>query len=133
VGPDDLWWRSDGTSSTCWDRPDWTDKDIRNTSGAAAGTEWVFFADGALNRSLFLIHNGDNNVDDYWQMGGEAGMTVFGFGRNGWMNMTQANGILIIGFVESRDYVTVKDHIDRVFHGTIDTTPLSAPENLRVK
>jgi hypothetical protein len=123
VGPDDVWWRSDGTSSTCWDDPDWTDKDIPNTSGAAVGSEWVYFADGTLDRSLFLIHNDDDHKDDYWQMGGTAGMTVFGFGRNGGKNMTQPNGILIIGLVESRDYNTVKAHIDAVYTGTVTPPP----------
>jgi len=134
VGPDDVWWRSDGTSSTCWDDPDWTATDITNTSGAAEGSEWVFFSDGTLERSLFLIHNDDTNVDDYWQMGGTEGMTVFGFGRNGWMNMTEPDAVLVIGFVESRDYDVVKNAVDSAYTGEVpDSVPPAAPQNLQIE
>jgi hypothetical protein len=117
VGSDDVWWRSDGTSSTCWDVPDWTTTDISNNSGAAFGSEWVFFSDGTLDRSLFLAHEDDEDIDDYWLMYDANGMTVFGFGRGSGIDlrMTEIPATLVIGLVESREYNTVKSAIDRAW------------------
>jgi len=87
--------------------------DIANTSGAATGSEWVFFAASEKNRSLFLAHDDDGLEDDYWQM--EDNMTVFGFGRRNYgvqSFMTMENAVLVIGFVDSKSYDTVKAAID---------------------
>jgi hypothetical protein len=48
-----------------------------------AGEEWVYFADPALNRALYLVnHAEDTLVDSYRPMADANGdMTVFGFGR----------------------------------------------------
>jgi hypothetical protein len=117
VGSDDVWWRSDGTFSTCWDVPDWTTTDMVNSSDAAFGSEWVFFSDGTLDRSLFLAHEDDAEIDDYWLMYDANGMTVFGFGRGSGIDlrMTEMPATLVIGLVESRDYNTVKSAIDRAW------------------
>jgi hypothetical protein len=113
VGADDVCWRSDGSKGSCSER--WRG-DVRNTSGAAPGTEWVYFADGKLDRSLFMIHNDDEVVDQYYLM---RPMTVFGFGRGGGTkrHMRETPAVLIIGLVESRDFNAVKAHIDRVYRG----------------
>lgn len=120
VGSDDTCWRSSGTSNSC--SSSW-EGDITNSSGAAAGYEWVYFADGTLNRSIFLIHDDDSITDRYYLM---DPMTVFGFGRqaantNRLMSATPAT--LIIGFAEARDYNTVKQTIDTVAKGGITPTP----------
>jgi hypothetical protein len=69
---DDLVVRSDGTQTTAGTR--WT--------GDIAGEEWVYFADPAVGRSLYLIHHEEDTiVDSYYPM--DSVMTVFGFGRSG--------------------------------------------------
>lgn len=86
-------------------------EDISNTSGTATGMEWAFFAASEMPRSLFMVHTDDTIEDDYWQM--QDNMTVFGFGRNDSTEqlMNQTDGVLTIGFVESRDVNTVKSAI----------------------
>jgi hypothetical protein len=120
VGSDDTCWRSSGASNSC--SSSW-EGDITNTSGAATGYEWVYFADGTLDRSIFLIHDDDSITDRYYLM---DPMTVFGFGRqaantNRLMSATPAT--LIIGFAEAKDYNTVKQTIDAAAKGGITPTP----------
>jgi len=104
VGSDDVCWRSNGQWSSC--ATSWNG-DIANTSGVATGAEWVYFADGVKDRSLFLIHDDDSLNEEYWMM--EGNMTVFGFGRSGTTGLlSQVPATLVIGFAESRDYNTVK-------------------------
>jgi hypothetical protein len=72
----------------------------------ANGLEWAAFADGTINRSLFLAHADDGITDTYWQMGGDAGMTVFGFGREaGSLNtfLSTTPHPFYIGLVDTRD------------------------------
>lgn len=126
LGPDDRCWRADGQGTSC-NRP-WVG-DIVNTSGAAEGAEWVFFADGTLDRSLFMAHPDDELVDSYFR---KDAMTVFGFGRqentraqrllnrlqfgdSQKPQLTRAPEVLILGFVESRDFDIVKLEIDRLY------------------
>jgi plastocyanin len=54
-------------------------------TGDLAGEEWVYFADPAEARSLYLVqHEQDNVVDSYRPQSDSGGsMTVFGFGREG--------------------------------------------------
>jgi hypothetical protein len=67
--------RADGTTTAI--TQSW-DGDLTN----AMGEEWLYFSDGPLTRSLFLAHHSDDtHIDSYWQMQGDAGMTVLGFGR----------------------------------------------------
>ncbi len=64
--------RSDGKKSPLSER--WT--------GDLPAPEWIAFADGALSRSILVLHHEDDAlVDSYWPMQGN--MTVFGFGRDG--------------------------------------------------
>jgi hypothetical protein len=134
LGDDDLCGRSDGRVASCalaWQ------EDIVNTSGVATGTEWAYFADGTLQRSLVLLHDDDEITDYYRRM---DGMTVFGFGRAGpmpagrrsflWRIAQRVRGRLttptsallervparlIIGFVEARDFEGVKAGIDGIW------------------
>jgi len=125
---------SNGRNYSCNDDHPWKSskpapnnfEDITNTSRAAPGMEWVFFAASEMNRSMFYVHKDDQLEDDYWQMNND--MTVFGFGR------TDRNGVLMtgddtlyIGFVESREYDTVK----RVIHAVAGGPPSAAGKTWR--
>ena len=126
VGSDDYCYRSDGTKNqldASWEG------DVKNTSAAAAGTEWVYFADGKVDRSLFMIHDDDSVTDRYYLM---SPMTVFGFGRqaaNTDRLLSKTPATLIIGFVESRDYATATGLLDAVY--TAATSPTSSLPALR--
>jgi len=49
-------------------------------SKSISAPEWLYFEAADANRSLVFIHHENNNViDQYWPM--EGNMTVFGFGR----------------------------------------------------
>ncbi|MGH6897384.1 MAG: hypothetical protein ACREJ5_12705 [Geminicoccaceae bacterium] len=136
LGDDDLCGRSDGRVASCsiaWQ------EDVVNTSGVATSMEWVYFADGTLERSLVLLHDDDDVTDCSRRM---DGMTVFGFGRAGrsqvaqpsllWRVVERVGGRLgltgpssalldrvpaglIIGFVEARDFDRVKAGIDDIY------------------
>lgn len=100
----DTCWRASGESTAldaAWEG------DIVNTSPYAPELEWVFFADGTLNRSLFLAHSDDQEIDRYYLM---SPMTVFGFGRhsdNLDRLLSETNTVLLIGLVDSRDFAEV--------------------------
>jgi hypothetical protein len=106
--------------------------------------EWVYFADGTLQRSLVLLHDDDDITDCYRRM---DGMTVFGFGRAGRSQVGQPSSLwrvvgrvggrlgltrpssalldtvpasLIIGFVEARDFEGVKAGIDDIYRAATD-------------
>ena len=108
-GSNDLCVRSSGASTPL--NQSW-DGDIAGTNG----TEWVYFADGPTERSLFLAHHGDNSITDtYWPMGGDAGMTVFGFGREaGSLDtfLSQVPARFTVGLVDARDANSVAAAID---------------------
>ncbi|MDD5688212.1 MAG: FG-GAP-like repeat-containing protein [Elusimicrobia bacterium] len=88
--------------------------------------EWVYFADGSINRSLYLVNhkNPDGLTDSYYTY---PPMTVFGFGRGsglvGQLNYTPA--YFTIGFADSRDYATTKDTIESAWRDL--TTTLGTP------
>lgn len=134
LGDDDLCGRSDGQVANC--ATSWQG-DVVNNSGVATGMEWVYFADGTLERSLVLLHDDDDITDHYRRM---DGMTVFGFGRadrpratsflrrvlnrvGGRLGLIQRSSALlvrvpeslIIGFVEARDFEGVKTGIDSIY------------------
>ena len=114
VGADDTCWRSSGADNSC--TGSW-EGDVTNTSGAAPGHEWVFFADGAQQRSIFLVHDDDAITDRYYLM---DPMTVFGFGRRAQDTqrlMSATPATLIIGFAESREFNAVKQVITGVVQG----------------
>jgi len=72
--------------------------------------EWIFFADGSVDRSLFIYHAEDDSFpDQYWPM--EGNMTVFGFGREYpccESYLTRVPAHFTIGLVDSRDYATIR-------------------------
>jgi hypothetical protein len=70
VGPEDFWVQANGTRHTIEDKYD----------GDLPDPEWVYFADGKLNRSLLLVHHEDDNLNEQYWNGGE--MVVWGFARN---------------------------------------------------
>lgn len=81
--------------------------------------EWVYFGDANLNRVLYLIHHEYSDViDEYWHFG-EAGMTVFGFGRGpreeGWQRLTAVPTHLTIGFAQDNDFAVVSKVINSAF------------------
>ena len=133
---DDLCGRSDGWVASCsipWQ------EDVVNSSGIATGMEWVYFADGAMERSLVLLHDDDDVIDSYRGM---DGMTVFGFGRalrpqSRWRRVLRrvaarlrtrpespglSSGLLdkvpttlIMGFVEACDFEGVKAGVADIY------------------
>lgn len=119
VGADDTCWRSSGEDNSC--SGSW-EGDVTNTSGAAPGHEWVFFADGVKPRSLFLVHDDDAITDRYYLM---DPMTVFGFGRRAQDTqrlMSATPATLVIGFAESGDNNVVK----QVIHDVVNGAPTTA-------
>jgi len=129
VGSDDYSYRSNGSKAQLDKK--WAG-DITNTSGAASGTEWIYFADGKVDRSLLMIHDDDSIVDQYYLM---SPMTVFGFGRAAsgtGRQMSATPATLIIGFIETRDYATAKGQIDAVYKdATNPGTPTPSLPDLR--
>jgi hypothetical protein len=56
-----------------------SERDFRPGSAA----RWTAFVDPDCGRSLLVCaHTPERTMDIYWPMGGEGGMTVFGFGRD---------------------------------------------------
>ncbi len=67
----------DGTRYPC------STRDLRNTEITQPAPRWVAFGDPVTERTILLMaHDTEPTVDQYWPMGGEGGMTVFGFGRD---------------------------------------------------
>jgi hypothetical protein len=66
--------------------------------------QWLYFGDAKLKRALWFVkHEADRDVDSYYQMGGERGMTVFGFGRKGLGKyMKQLPAHFTIGLAEDK-------------------------------
>ncbi|MEZ4517192.1 MAG: hypothetical protein R3C44_10260 [Chloroflexota bacterium] len=69
----DLVTQSDGSSVTTAES--WT--------GDIPGEEWVYFTDPALGRSLYLVHNEEDDIVDSYAPSTHKLMTIFGFGRSG--------------------------------------------------
>ncbi len=75
--------------------------------GDIPSPEWLFFADPASDRSLYLVnHHDDDLTDAYWPMQGN--MTVFGFGRHNLeKSLTRAPAFFTLGLAESTDHRVV--------------------------
>lgn len=113
----------EGTPGGSFDLTDfWTTSDGAIQSMAVEWTEdlpdpeWVYFSDGAINRSLMLIHHeGDAIGDRYWN--GSGSMTVFGFGR---IARGPSRGLsatprqISLGFVESRSHAALSSAVGLV-------------------
>ena len=107
-GGNDYIYRSDGAvnnTGVAWN----PQKDI-------PGKEWLYFADTALNRALYVVHHEDDNAFEYYSPQGTAPnqMTVFGFGRTteGPL-LTRGNQHFTVGLIDSLNPGTVEAQIDR--------------------
>jgi hypothetical protein len=135
---DDMCWRSNGFASSCakaWEG------DVVNTSGVAAGTEWVAFADADTGRALVLIHPDDAIADTYLPLGA---MTVFGFGRTTEPSLLtrvlhrlgllaleiglleRLPEVLVVSFAEGTAFRSIARHVDRI--AAMALPPAEAPE-----
>ncbi|MDD5687375.1 MAG: FG-GAP-like repeat-containing protein [Elusimicrobia bacterium] len=131
TGTQDYFYRSNDTSpQLCGSYPS---SNILN--GDIPAPEWVYFADGTINRSIYLInHQDDSSNDSYYQM--ENNMTVFGFGRTG-VN-SSLNPVVpayyTIGFADSRDLTTTKNTIESSWRDLTETigTPGSSSGPVKV-
>ena len=95
--------RSDGTTTTLGQS--WT--------GDLLDEEWVYFADPALGRSLFLFHQPDDTLVDSYTPDTDKLMTVTGFGRSGNSRyLLETPRYLTIGLVEGTSLATVTASID---------------------
>lgn len=130
----DLVVRSDGTQTSA--ATSWA-ADIPNT-------EWVYFADPGVNRSLFLAnHTDDTEIDSYRpQSDSNGSMTVFGFGRqNTSTKMSTAPAVFTIGLLDTVTFNPAATGINDAYRplaiqlGTVEvndgiTTPLPTPTAL---
>lgn len=88
---------SDGTAQTANTR--W--------NGDLDGEEWLYFADPAAARSLYLVHHAEDTImDSYRAMSDEGGsMTVMGFGRRSVNAFFESPGeIFTVGLMEEIEY-----------------------------
>ena len=103
----DYWVTADGTKQPA----------SREWKGKLEQPRWVYFADGALDRVLFLAqHPEDGDFDQYWPM--EENMTVFGFGRELRCcdkSLTAAPARFSVGLVESREHGEVARQVHSVY------------------
>jgi hypothetical protein len=97
--------RSDGTQTLA--SASWT--------GDIGGPEWCYFADGSMDRSLFLVQeNDDGQTDSYYPMNGE--MTVFGFGRQSLSKyMSTVPNRFRIGLMDERDHAPASTIIEGAY------------------
>ena len=96
-------------------------------TGDIPSPEWLYFEDGAVNRSLFLVHHEDDAaVDSYWPM--EGNMTVFGFGRDGLNKyLTSVPRHFTIGFAEDRTFGGVSSAINNAYRDLASTVVGTVP------
>jgi hypothetical protein len=112
--------RSDGATSpasTSW-------------GGDLAEDEWVYFADPAEGRSLYLAHHEDDSAfDSYRPLDGL--MTVFGFGREGLVSsLQQQPAHFTIGLVDSVAFDTLSLAIKGIIEpvSVSSFVPVSRPQ-----
>ncbi len=96
----------------------------KNDYGRDLPGEWIAFGDPNLSRMFVLAHHTDDNlIDDYYDMGGEGGMTVFGFGRDNdktrgcWSCMSGTPRTFSLGFVESTARTAVRAFAESLLAG----------------
>ena len=106
--------------------------------GDVAPPEWVYFGDGGLKRTLYLVnHQDDGNVDSYRPQ--DDLMTVFGFGRsladlNGFM--TSVPRTFTFGLAEDSAFVPTSRVIASAFRtitasaGTVEILSVGVPTTL---
>ena len=88
---------------------EWQNQDI-------AAPEWVYFEDSALDRYIYLVHEGDDTLNDtYWPM--QKKMTVFGFGRGPGTakQMTGAPNHFTIGLADGAQFPSARKLIEGTY------------------
>lgn len=101
----DLVTRSDGTTTTAGES--WT--------GDLVDTEWVYFTDPSLGRSLFVAHRPDDEFVDSYVPSTDKLMTILGFGRSGNSRYLQdVPRYLTIGLVDETTFAAVASVIDTI-------------------
>lgn len=94
------------------------------THSADLSPEWVYFADGVIDRSFFMAHSNDDGhvdsfrrQDDFPGSGGDAdAMTVFGFGREGNSRLLDApTAVLTIGLIDTRAFAAASAAINNAY------------------
>ncbi len=116
------WFQYEGTPGGALDRDDFVMRSNQKRSGAfgswaadLAGEEWVYVADPAVNRSIFLVHHTQDNAIDSYRASSDRKMTIFGFGRSGNKRyQTQVPDQFSFGLVNSTDYATVAQAVEEV-------------------
>ena len=103
----------DGTRHPC------STRDLRNTERRQTSPRFVAFGAPAIGRTFLLIaHDAEETVDNYWPMGGEGGMTVFGFGRDDLdgprPHMTKTPTHFSFAFVESEEFGEVEATFEKI-------------------
>ncbi|MFC1504784.1 FG-GAP repeat domain-containing protein, partial [Spirochaetota bacterium] len=96
-------------------------------TGDLPANEFQCFGDASLNRVLYLAgHNNDTFLDNYFQM--DNAMVMFGLGRGAGITkyLTATSQKYSIGFIESKDYNTIKSGIQDVIDGNV-ATPTAPP------
>jgi hypothetical protein len=96
--------------------------------GVDLSPEWIAFGDPALSRMFVLCHHtNDGLIDDYYDMGNDGGMTVFGFGRDNdktegcWSCMDNVPNVFSIAFLESTSETLTKQFAQDLISGTVVT------------
>ncbi len=130
-GGQDYWFLYEGepggktlNSNTFWMNSDHGKESMSTYSGDLPSPEWAGFGNEDVDRTLFLLHYEDDSHPDHNRGDGCCGgMSVFGFGRNSGTGkyLTQAPQHFAIGFIETKDYNTVKDAVEAIANGDVAT------------
>ncbi|MCA9928598.1 MAG: cadherin-like domain-containing protein [Anaerolineales bacterium] len=116
-----------------------TQINVDQTFNSDLNPEWVYFADGNIDRSLFVAHGpNDTEVDsfrdqdDFPSNGSELdAMTVFGFGRDQTKGITRLlsveNATYTFGLVDDRDFASVSGVINGAAQDLLITIWNDAP------
>ncbi len=87
--------------------------------------EWIAFGDPSMERVLVLAHHTDDAFEDnYYDMGGDGGMTVFGFGRKNdqnpcWYCMDYVPNVFTVALVEDTGRAAVRAFAESAIAGTL--------------
>jgi len=116
-----------------------TQLNVDQTFNADLSEDWVYVADGSINRSLFVAHSPNDTIvdsfrdqDDFPSNGSEAdAMTVFGFGRDQTKGVTRLlsaeNATYTFGLVDNRDFTDVSGVINNATQDVLITIGNDAP------
>lgn len=116
------WFLYEGTPGGALDRDDFVMRSNEKKNGAFGswagdleGEEWVYVADPAVNRSLFLVHHTEDNLIDSYRTSSDRKMTIFGFGRSGNRRyQTLVPDQFSFGLINSTNYATVAQAVESI-------------------